>query len=224
MVDFVRFKHFLPEVRCMIWRHALEEESSSRIILIHSKFLRIMPCKLLTSPFLLTSQETRTCAKEFYDVQINIYALPHITLDLIANVERWRENEIDNIRFDGELPTQDRLNVTHYWDEYAQFALFRVAEKCCIMAKISQQTPNKASQRSSSKAFSTSMRNGIASLCPSTLSPRGIKVVNSIPTGINLATTMMYVPPNSYLTRNATCLKSWWWDVVRDIVITYRHP
>ncbi|KAK6837896.1 hypothetical protein PG987_006177 [Apiospora arundinis] len=112
MVDFVRFKHFPPEVRCMIWRHALEEESSSRIILIHSKFLRIMPCKLLTSPFLLTSQETRTCAKEFYDVQINIYALPHITLDLIANVERWRTKSIISDLTANSLPKTDLMSHT----------------------------------------------------------------------------------------------------------------
>ncbi|KAK8043904.1 hypothetical protein PG994_012742 [Apiospora phragmitis] len=93
MATFTQFKHFPTEVRLIIWRHALEKESSSRIILVHKKTPRIMPSKLLISPFLLTSHESRICAKGFYNVQVDLYALPPITPDLVDfSFQQWRDD------------------------------------------------------------------------------------------------------------------------------------
>ncbi|KAK7909152.1 hypothetical protein PG985_015030 [Apiospora marii] len=79
MAEFTLFSGFAPEIRRMIWRHALEEESSSRMVLVHESSLRIMPSKSLISSIMRASQESRDCAREFYNVQVDVYALPPST-------------------------------------------------------------------------------------------------------------------------------------------------
>ncbi|KAK8057239.1 hypothetical protein PG996_011176 [Apiospora saccharicola] len=76
MAEFSLFSDFAPEIRCMIWRHALEEESSNRMVLVHQDSLRIMPSKSLRSSLMLASHESRLCAKELYNIQIDVYAMP----------------------------------------------------------------------------------------------------------------------------------------------------
>lgn len=46
MAEFALFSHLAPEMRCMIWRHALQEESSDRMVLVHKASLRISKTNL----------------------------------------------------------------------------------------------------------------------------------------------------------------------------------
>ncbi|KAK8022614.1 hypothetical protein PG993_013381 [Apiospora rasikravindrae] len=120
MTEFTRFKDLAPEIRRMIWRHALEEESSSRIILVHRPSLRIMPFKSLVSPIMLATHESRLCGKEFYNIYVDIYAMPSIEPDG-ESFEGWSDQEDfedreDDVEDEGE-DDEDLLWVakTSYW-------------------------------------------------------------------------------------------------------------
>lgn len=83
------FHHFpdLPkELRLKIWEQVLIEARPSRRIIIDEG--RVVPFKQLISPLLLVNYESRTCAKAFYNVKLDIYAVPPVTKDQVKHLDK----------------------------------------------------------------------------------------------------------------------------------------
>ncbi|KAK8064353.1 hypothetical protein PG994_006991 [Apiospora phragmitis] len=72
MEGFQYFSQLPPELRLGIWKHALQEEAESRLVLFHQKHHRVLPFKYLVSPILAVNAEARNAARKFYDVQLPV--------------------------------------------------------------------------------------------------------------------------------------------------------
>ncbi|KAK8091667.1 hypothetical protein PG997_002028 [Apiospora hydei] len=122
MADFTRFQDLAPELRRMIWRHALEEESSRRIVLVHRESLRISKwIPSLISPLMLTTRESRLCAKDFYNVRVDVYAVPPVAPDW-DHFRDWCSDLCDGDDDDDDVEDPGWERTTEWWWSYGHFA------------------------------------------------------------------------------------------------------
>ncbi|KAK8109096.1 hypothetical protein PG984_014897 [Apiospora sp. TS-2023a] len=126
MAEFALFSDFAPEIRRMIWRHALEEESSSRMVLVHHDSLRIIPSKSLRSSLMLASHESRLCTKEFYNVQVDVYAMPPLIVPEDDSYEAMCSRIWPNEDEDREHKNWERM--AYYWWEHGQISSLQAAK------------------------------------------------------------------------------------------------
>ncbi|KAI0512845.1 hypothetical protein F5B22DRAFT_286724 [Xylaria bambusicola] len=66
------FNKLPAELRQFVWDAALLDEGKNRVVLVDSNFSAIYPTKLLVSPFLLVSHESRERAKRFYSYRVDV--------------------------------------------------------------------------------------------------------------------------------------------------------
>ncbi|ROV88262.1 hypothetical protein VSDG_09021 [Cytospora chrysosperma] len=89
--SFQKFPDLTSELRLMIWNEALLGERNSRTVILQDD--RVMPLKHLISPLLSVNYESRTCAQAFYNVKLDVYAVPKAQDEpiggLIANADYW---------------------------------------------------------------------------------------------------------------------------------------
>ncbi|KAK8062879.1 hypothetical protein PG997_014976 [Apiospora hydei] len=87
MSTFPQFSRLAPELRMMIWKEALKNETQDRIALVHRDSLRIVPSKSLVSPLMAVNQESREVALTYFDVRLDIVRL---TLDVtVQDTYSW---------------------------------------------------------------------------------------------------------------------------------------
>lgn len=82
--SFHKFPDLNPELRLMIWNEALLGERNTRTVILQDD--RVMPLKHLISPLLSVNYESRTCAQAFYDVKLDVYAVPKVQLDFMDSI------------------------------------------------------------------------------------------------------------------------------------------
>ncbi|KAG8165808.1 hypothetical protein KVR01_004360 [Diaporthe batatas] len=94
---FHPFPDLPKELRLKIWEQALTEARPDRRIIVYES--RVVPFKQSISSLLLVNYESRTCAKAFYDVKLDVYAIPSLTdcqierLDKKTHWERFPDIE-----------------------------------------------------------------------------------------------------------------------------------
>ncbi|KAK8094995.1 hypothetical protein PG997_001680 [Apiospora hydei] len=75
-----------PELREKIWKEALELEAENRVVFYDHTFdshgPRIIPRKQLVSPMMGICRETRRFARLFYPVQLKVYRMRPITVEV----------------------------------------------------------------------------------------------------------------------------------------------
>lgn len=101
---FHLFPDLPKELRLKIWEQAMIEARPSRRIIIDEG--RVVPFKRLISPLLLVNYESRTCAKAFYNVKLDIYAVPPVTQDQVKHLdkqENWGRIEGSDRAVDGKI-------------------------------------------------------------------------------------------------------------------------
>lgn len=99
---FHSFRHLPKELRLQIWEQAMIEARPSRCIIIYD--YRVVPFKHLISPLLLVNHESRTCAKAFYNVKLDVHAVPPLTRDQVGHLhkqEQWAQIEGSERAIDG---------------------------------------------------------------------------------------------------------------------------
>lgn len=86
---FHQFPDLPKELRLKIWQQAMIGACPSRRIIIDEG--RVVPFKELISPLLLINYESRTCGKAFYNVKLDIYAVPPVTKAQVKflNKKKW---------------------------------------------------------------------------------------------------------------------------------------
>ncbi|KAI4861177.1 hypothetical protein F4820DRAFT_79433 [Hypoxylon rubiginosum] len=70
-----RFNELPMELRLQVWKEALLEESSNRIVFLDVRLSRVIPTKHLASPLLSVNYESRKCALEFFTMTLNVKRL-----------------------------------------------------------------------------------------------------------------------------------------------------
>lgn len=101
---FHPFPDLPKELRLQIWEQAMIEARPNRRILIYKR--RVVPFKHLVSPLLLVNHESRTCARDFYNVKLDVHAVPPITWDQVKHLnkqEQWGRIEGSEWAVDGVI-------------------------------------------------------------------------------------------------------------------------
>lgn len=101
---FHLFPDLPAELRLKIWAQALMQARPDRRILIY--WGRVVPFKQFISPLLLVNFESRTCAKAFYNVKLDIYVLPGFTRDEVEYLDKkkkWDRIEGSENVVDGKI-------------------------------------------------------------------------------------------------------------------------
>lgn len=105
------FSDLPKELRLKIWEQAMIEDRPNRRILLYQG--RVVPFKQFISPLLLVNQESRTCAKAFYNVKLDIYAVPPLSQDDFGHLDKKKHwDQIEEI----ERAVNGR--ITGYTDEF----------------------------------------------------------------------------------------------------------
>jgi hypothetical protein len=86
---FHPFPKLPAELRLKIWEQAMIEERPNRRIILYMS--RVVPFKKMISPLLLVNFESRTCAKAFYNVNLDIYAVPPLSEDQVEVLDRQKQ-------------------------------------------------------------------------------------------------------------------------------------
>lgn len=115
---FHLFPDLPAELRLKIWERALMQARPDRRILIYRG--RVVPFKQFISPLLLVNFESRTCAKAFYNVKLDIYALPSFTRDEVKHLDKkknWDLIEGSEIVVDGKIHGYTDAWVTDHFEQ-----------------------------------------------------------------------------------------------------------
>ncbi|KAI0160775.1 hypothetical protein GGR57DRAFT_519664 [Xylariaceae sp. FL1272] len=94
LVAFTMFNQLPPELRLMIWEHALAEELTRRRLSVYQT--RIIALKHLNSPLLSVNAESRSCALRLYNTVVEVYRVPspkphEARFDEYVKFQLWRE-------------------------------------------------------------------------------------------------------------------------------------
>lgn len=93
---FHPFPDLPKELRLKIWEQAMIEARPNRRMLIYNG--HIVPFKQFNSPLLFVNYESRECAKAFYNVKLDIYAVPPVSKDEIRYLDKQKNwNRIEGI-------------------------------------------------------------------------------------------------------------------------------
>ncbi|KAJ0107565.1 hypothetical protein J7T55_007755 [Diaporthe amygdali] len=113
------FSDLPKELRLKIWEQAMIEDRPNRRILLYQG--RVVPFKQFISPLLLVNQESRKCAKAFYNVKLDIYAVPPVRQDQVECLEKdkhWGQTKGFERAVDGIIRGYtDKYVVYRYEDE-----------------------------------------------------------------------------------------------------------
>lgn len=93
------FSELPPELRLAIWEHALQDEASSRLVLLHETSHRVLPFRYLASPLLSVNMEARRVALKFYDIKLPVWpALPANSVVVrsmrVLYLNHWRNHPV----------------------------------------------------------------------------------------------------------------------------------
>lgn len=115
---FHQFPNLPKELRLKIWEQVMIEARPSRRIIIDEG--RVVPLKQLISPLLLVNYESRTCAKAFYNVKLDIYAVPPVTQDEVKHLDKqknWDRIEGSERAVDGKIHGYNDEWVRHEFEK-----------------------------------------------------------------------------------------------------------
>lgn len=101
---FHQFPDLPKELRLKIWQQAMIGACANRKIIIDEG--RVVPFKEFISPLLLVNYESRTCAKAFYNVKLDIYAVPPVTqaqVEFLDKQEWWGRIKGSDRAVDGKI-------------------------------------------------------------------------------------------------------------------------
>ncbi|KAK7961579.1 uncharacterized protein PG986_002404 [Apiospora aurea] len=89
------FSQLPAELRLAIWAHTLQEEASSRLVLVHQTHHHVLPFNYLVSPLLSVNSEAREAALKFYEVHLPVRpVLPdHLDAPMVRGcyIDTWRK-------------------------------------------------------------------------------------------------------------------------------------
>lgn len=93
------FSQLPTELRLLIWKQALRNESSSRLVLLHRTSRRVLPFRYLASPLLSVNMEARSVALKFYDVQLKVRPALPASPDTLRSMRKvyldyWRKHPL----------------------------------------------------------------------------------------------------------------------------------
>ncbi|KAK8133468.1 hypothetical protein PG984_005480 [Apiospora sp. TS-2023a] len=83
MSSFDCFQRLAPELRQMIWDHALHEEAESRLVIVHRPTMRVIPHPSLEMKVMNANQESREYAQNhFYKAKVKVRTLVPVVLSI----------------------------------------------------------------------------------------------------------------------------------------------
>ncbi|KAG6353480.1 hypothetical protein INS49_005661 [Diaporthe citri] len=118
---FHQFPNLPKELRLKIWEQVMIEARPSRRIIIDEG--RVVPFKQLISPLLIVNYESRTCAQAFYNVKLDIYAVPPVTQDQVKHLDKqknWNRIEGSERAVDGKVHGYNDEWVENEFEEQRQ--------------------------------------------------------------------------------------------------------
>lgn len=118
---FHQFPDLPKELRLKIWEQVMIEARPSRRIIFDEG--RVVPFKQLISPLLLVNYESRTCATAFYNVKLDIYAVPPVTQDQVKHLDKqknWNRIEGSERAVNGEIHGYEDEWVENEFEERRQ--------------------------------------------------------------------------------------------------------
>ncbi|ETS74175.1 hypothetical protein PFICI_14041 [Pestalotiopsis fici W106-1] len=74
--SFSRFRLLTAELRVLVWKFALTNESDERLVIFDRYDMRIIPTPHLISPLLFVNWETRVLALKHYNTEVAVYHMP----------------------------------------------------------------------------------------------------------------------------------------------------
>lgn len=118
---FHQFPDLPKELRLKIWEQVMIEARPSRRIIFDEG--RVVPFKQLISPLLLVNYESRTCATAFYNVKLDLYAVPTVTEDQVKHLDKqknWNRIEGSERAVNGEIHGYEDEWVQNEFEERRQ--------------------------------------------------------------------------------------------------------
>lgn len=113
---FHRFRDLPTELRLQIWEQTMFEARPDRRIIVYEG--RVVPFKQFISPLLLVNYESRTCAQAFYNVTLDIYAVPRLSesqLEFLDKEKKWARIPGSDKAVDGKIHGYTDEWTQHYF-------------------------------------------------------------------------------------------------------------